>query len=140
MSRFQTPLDLRDENVESKHGVRFELLGPLVYASDYLGLTIFVPAGFVTDLASIPQALWAVLPPIGPYDEAAVVHDYLYQHGGGFRVNGRPLERVDADRVLAEACAVCGVSRIKRWAIFAGVRVGGWLPWREARKAETAGV
>lgn len=43
---------------------------------------IRVPAGFVTDFASIPRAFWVVLPPTGKYGKAAVVHDYLYVMGG----------------------------------------------------------
>src|SRR2546426_7470924 len=39
---------------------------------------IVVPAGFVTDFASTPRAIWAVLPPSGRYQLAAIVHDFLY--------------------------------------------------------------
>src|SRR5438132_13707846 len=39
---------------------------------------IVVPAGFVTDFASTPRAIWAVLPPTGRYQMAAIVHDFLY--------------------------------------------------------------
>ena len=39
---------------------------------------IVVPAGFVTDFASTPRALWSVIPPTGRYQLAAVVHDFLY--------------------------------------------------------------
>src|SRR5262249_56554985 len=39
---------------------------------------VVVPAGFVTDFASTPRALWSVIPPIGRYQLAAVVHDFLY--------------------------------------------------------------
>lgn len=37
---------------------------------------IVVPAGFVTDFASTPRALWSVIPPTGRYQLAAVVHDF----------------------------------------------------------------
>src|SRR5262245_61834039 len=40
---------------------------------------IVVPKGFVTDFASIPQALWSLgLSPHGQYSRAAVIHDFLY--------------------------------------------------------------
>jgi len=39
---------------------------------------ISVPAGFVTDFASIPRFFWRVLPPHGRIKEPAIVHDYLY--------------------------------------------------------------
>lgn len=36
-----------------------------------------VPLGFITDLASVPRVLWALLPPHGRYAKAAILHDYL---------------------------------------------------------------
>jgi len=40
--------------------------------------TITVPKGFVTDLASVPRAMWAF---IAPFDvaRAAIIHDLLYK-------------------------------------------------------------
>lgn len=40
--------------------------------------TIIVPAGFVTDLASIPRIFWSIFHPAAEYAYAAIVHDYLY--------------------------------------------------------------
>jgi hypothetical protein len=39
---------------------------------------ITVPCGTITDGASVPRIFWSLLPPIGRYFRAAVVHDYLY--------------------------------------------------------------
>jgi len=39
---------------------------------------VVVPAGFVTDLASIPTIFYSVLRPDGIYAHAAVIHDYMY--------------------------------------------------------------
>ena len=43
---------------------------------------VTVPAGYITDLASVPRLAWAV---IAPFDvaRAAVVHDILYE-----KING----------------------------------------------------
>ena len=40
---------------------------------------ITVPAGYITDLASVPRAIWAF---ISPFDvaRAAVIHDMLYEY------------------------------------------------------------
>jgi hypothetical protein len=164
ISGFETPLDTRDENdaPEAKHGIRFVLLAPLVYYSGFLARTIIVPTGFITDLASIPRALYIALPPIGAYDKAAVVHDFLYQHPdvrhvpvpasrfpgdlgpiGAIHTNlyggGKPLERGEADTVLREAMESLRVEAWKRFAIHEGVRLGGWVPWGHYRKA-SAGI
>ena len=37
---------------------------------------ITVPAGFVTDLASIPRVVWSFFPPDGPWVKGAVIHDF----------------------------------------------------------------
>jgi hypothetical protein len=39
--------------------------------------SIVVPAGFVTDFASIPRSLWSELSPVGEHERAAIVQDYL---------------------------------------------------------------
>lgn len=39
---------------------------------------IIVPAGFVTDLASVPRMVWSFYPPDGPWAKAAIIHDFLY--------------------------------------------------------------
>lgn len=117
-------------------GFPFTLTRKLVFASHVLarqfsniiGRLITVPAGFKTDLASIPKILWNILPPVGRYDAAAVVHDYLYQHNG--------VTRAEADAVLREAMEVLGVRWSQRWAIYAGVRVGGWKTWNRYRRQE----
>lgn len=120
MSAFTTKLDFEDDN-----GLPFTLIATLVYISDLLKRTITVPSGFKTDLASIPQVLWNILPPVGSYDHAAVLHDFLYQFGG--------VTRAEADGVLNEAMELAQVNRVKRWAIYSGVRVGGWVVWNRYR-------
>lgn len=79
---------------------------------------IAVPAGFVTDFASVPRVLWNLLPPTGGYGEAAVLHDYLY------RTRGKAT-RIQADAVLLEAMKLAGVDWLTRWVVYLGVRVGG---------------
>mgnify|MGYP006186344277 FL=1 len=46
--------------------------------------TITVGKGFVTDLASVPRAAWAI---IAPWDvaRAAIIHDLLYKKIRGYR-------------------------------------------------------
>ena len=131
IAAFQSPLRFEDQNAGAD-GIRLQLIDALVYDSALLQRSLLVPAGFVTDLASIPQLLWNVLPPIGAYDEAAVVHDYLFQHPP----DGVTLRLANA--VLNEAMAVCRVRRWKRRAIYAGVVIGGWVTWNRYRRAEAA--
>lgn len=120
---FTTPLRFEDDD-----GLPFTLTAPLTYYSDVTP-TIVVPTGFKTDLASIPRGLWNILPPVGKYDRAAVLHDFLYQ----LAPNG--CSRSFADGVLKEAMEVAGVGGFARWAIYTGIRAGGWVVWNRYRKA-----
>jgi hypothetical protein len=100
---------------------------------------ITIPAGFVTDLASIPRAVWSFYPPDGPWVKAAVVHDFLYYTQGDGEWYGRkgvsrrrPYSRAESDGILWEAMADRGVGWWARFVIWAAVRIGGWIGW--ARK------
>ena len=95
----------------------------LVYVSDIAG-KITVPAGFVTDLASIPRLPLIYLLLNGIADEPGVVHDYLYSTG--------KVSRAMADQVLREACILTGVPAWKANLIYAGVRVGGASHYAQA--------
>ena len=76
-----------------------------------------VPAGFQTDFASIPRIFWNILPPIGPYAQAAVVHDYLYQQGF--------VDRKTAELTFLEIMKNDGVNCFVRYLMYAAVRVFG---------------
>jgi hypothetical protein len=55
----------------------WELFIPL-YVQLSNGDKICIPVGYVTDFASVPPILWSLFPPIGKYNRAALIHDYLY--------------------------------------------------------------
>lgn len=114
-ARFLTPLRMEDIN---GHTVR--LFEPLKYQTDvgYLGV-ITVPAGFVTDFASVPRGLWNLFPPQGQYSRAAVVHDFLYRC--------TDVDRELCDQVFLEAMQLLGVSWLTRRLMFRAVRIWGGI-------------
>lgn len=116
--------------VDADGGLPYTLVSSLLYDSALLNRRITIEAGFRTDLASIPRICWNVLPPFGAYSAAAVVHDGLYQLGIAL---GFGVTRAQADAVLHEAMHVLKVPRLQRWAIYYGVRAGGWLVWAKYR-------
>ena len=73
------------------HTTNWELCRPLpfqVHGEDYI-----VPAGFVTDLASIPWFFWRIIRPGDPrLARGAVPHDFVYRSEGHL---GIPRERID---------------------------------------------
>ena len=43
---------------------------------------LHIPAGQDYDKASVPQLLWGIARPDGPWEAAALIHDMLYKHKG----------------------------------------------------------
>jgi hypothetical protein len=91
------------------------------------GARIEVPAGEVTDFASIPRFLWPILPPTGRYTRAAVIHDKLYSD---HRKHLFHYSRAYADAVLMEAMRDCGCGWLVCYVIWFGVRLGGFVAWK----------
>lgn len=48
---------------------------------DIVVLRTRIPAGFNSDMASTPRALWSVFPPCGKWTHSAIAHDYLLREG-----------------------------------------------------------
>ena len=89
--------------------------------------TIVVPKGYETDFASIPRALWWLLPPTGKYRGAAVIHDYLYQNRGRYHKTKPALTRPQSDSVFLEAMKELGVPLLTRRTMWLAVRGFGWV-------------
>lgn len=113
---FKTTLQLEEQDA-----FNWRLLQPLVYEGRSDKFT--VPAGTWTDMASIPRVLWVFLPPIGPHNKAAVIHDDLY---ASHRVS-----RWDADGIFRRILKESGVGFAARWSMWLGVRLGGWMAWHD---------
>jgi len=90
----------------------------------YADQWVFVPAGTLTDLASIPRIVWNILPPSGQYGSAAIVHDRLC-NTLQITQSGKTIEisRAKADQILGEAMEVLNVPWIKRVLISGAVRM-----------------
>lgn len=126
MSAFRNELSARKKAFDGSADGRgtWKLVEPLEYQSDLLKRTLTVPAGFVTDFASVPRIPVAFLLTGNSAHEAAVVHDWLY--------STHEVDRATADAVFREACVACGTYGWKAWLMWAGVRVGGAGPYEAA--------
>jgi len=96
------------------------------YQSTLLGGIIEIQKDFLTDLGSIPQAVWWWLSP-DDYDISypSVIHDYIYNHKGDLTSQQLPQKRVDretADHVLREAMAAVGASNFRQGIVYNAVR------------------
>ncbi len=114
MSQFTSPADLR-----MLDDYRWQVLAAFEYHVGAMdsGQVITVPAGTITDLASVPRVLWAIFPPHGRYAKAAIVHDYLYEQAIG--------SKAFADRVFLEAMEILQVPKWRRVLMYWAVRLFG---------------
>ncbi|ECB2272091.1 DUF1353 domain-containing protein, partial [Salmonella enterica subsp. enterica serovar Newport] len=100
------------------------------YLSDDNSDVISVPAGFITDLASVPRIFWTFMPPDGKYAKAAIIHDYLYDNA--LRT------KKEADRIFLDGMTVLGVPKWKRIVMYLAVRIfgrGNYSKDQQAREA-----
>lgn len=85
---------------------------------------VTVPAGFITDLASIPRPLWSILSPrYSLFIAPAIFHDYLYQCPHIFT-------RKEADEIFYFALLANGVTRFTSFKFFVAVRIFGWIVYK----------
>jgi len=112
---FSTPLRLEGLSEPDEWAV----LAPVVWLEGQL--RIEVPAGFVTDLASIPRELRGMFDVNGPARRPGVLHDFLYC--------ARHISRLEADELLYRALVAEGMSEFTAKFYFFGVRAGGQVHW-----------
>ncbi|MCK9597464.1 MAG: DUF1353 domain-containing protein [Sphaerochaeta sp.] len=88
-----------------------------------------VPAGFVTDFASVPKPFLPLIPFWGKYSKSPILHDYLYRNLGLGRYT-----RKECDQIFLESMLVDW--RHHKFGLtlalteYYGVRCFGWLSWK----------
>ncbi len=119
---FPGPLDLRH-----MPGSYYLTLAPFSYVGARDEWT--VPAGFRTDLTSVPRSFRWLVDVGGDHAPAAVLHDHLTRPQGRIALAScglaiTPVNRSDADGIFRRVLGELGVSAPRRWLMWAGVRVG----------------
>jgi len=131
--RFDTSLSMRYDEAASKE-LKKDYWRVLDDFKFYYGTEdeikwAVVPAGFLTDGASVPRWFWGVIAPWGAYGQAAALHDYLIEYGAVYQDKQRiNINRKEADHVFNEALKVAQIPTWKRrlmfWAVRAWSRFG----------------
>jgi Protein of unknown function (DUF1353) len=103
------------------------LTEPWLYCSPVNRSLYVVPAGYVTDFASVPRAAKLFYTQFGDWVEASVIHDWLYDVG-------QEGHKDEADRIFREALKEQGVGGFSRTVMFLAVRAGGGRAYRQAEK------
>lgn len=118
-----SPLELTKVDADHDGRQLWELKSPLRFSLRFNGegITVTIPAGFITDFASVPRFLWPIFPPTGPWCEASVLHDYLYAH--------HFCSRFLADALFREAMYELKVPLWRRVGAYYAVRVFGKWGW-----------
>lgn len=88
-----------------------------------------IPAGFQTDLASIPRTLRATYPVVDSHMVAAVVHDFLYRETAQ-AYRGRKW----ADRFFLRLMKETRVPAMTRNPVYWGVKIGGWASYQKNKR------
>jgi hypothetical protein len=113
----------------------WEVVEPLAYRGRWD--TFVIPAGFLTDFASVPRLVVWLIPRFGRYTMAAVLHDWLVTTGLATGV----VSSRDADGLFRRVLRELDVPPVRRWLMWTGVRWGalvsplrrpGW--WLDARR------
>ena len=94
--------------------------------------SIVVPAGFVTDLASVPAPFIGWLHPNGAHALGAIIHDYLYWN--------QSCTRAEADGLMRLALMETRVPDADRAAIYRAVRAGGAASWQSNAAERASGL
>lgn len=112
--------NLKVELLNNK-GKKWKVLEDFEYI--YNGISIVVPAGFVTNFASVPR-IPIIFELVGDRGHsAAVVHDYLYSTA--------MLSRSDSDKVLLQALRDTAVGKPRSILMYCGVRLFGWMFYKK---------
>ena len=85
------------------------------------GVLIEVPAGFRTDLATIPFPLTAISHRYGPYNRAVIIHDWCYWQLGRV-ADDVTMTRKEADDLMHSLMIQDGTPRWKAALMWAAVR------------------
>lgn len=88
------------------------------YLLRWRGFNALIPAGFRSDLSSVPRCLnWFIAHDDQGFMEAGLVHDWCYRQG--------PYTRAMADLLFRELLRESGVSWFKAWSAYLALRCFG---------------
>lgn len=129
MSSFTSPLVVSP----LPDGKNWRLVKKFTYrvGSRYSRRFINVPAGFLTDWASVPKFLFWLLPWWAKFSKPFPLHDWLYKTKS---IMGKPITRKEADDIFLEAMLVAWRHHRSRYWVahleYYAVRLFGFWAWR----------
>lgn len=108
-------------------GINWMVMQDFTYEADS-GKKYTIDAGFIFDLASIPQVFKNILSPYGKYTAAAILHDYFYKTVP--HQFPEPMTREEADNIFFEGMKSSGVDEVTCYIMYETVKGFGGSSWR----------
>ena len=84
------------------------------------GKYLVIPAGYVTDMATVPKIFWPITPPTGQDEVAFIIHDYLYENHKNLGYSRR-----FCDRQLRLFQEKYGSGKLRSFLMYSAVRLFG---------------
>lgn len=112
------PFEVGDVVVRGLDAEHWSVVEPLVYRGKRDRFV--VPAGFVTDFATVPRVVVWLVPRFGRYTAAAILHDWLCTDG----IAGGVVTAREADGIFRRVMRESDVPVVRRWLMWCGVRWG----------------
>jgi hypothetical protein len=113
-------------------GEHWRLIQPLVVRFGEGADSLVIPAGFVTDFATIPPMFQRLVSKLGPHIRPAIIHDYLYWI--------QACSRHEADVIFSKTMKDMGTSWFTRKAMYFAVANFGRKAWYENAQHRAAGL
>ena len=120
MTSFTKPLIVKVHALPLKENP-FEVVEEFEFYSEiFVDFKVSIEKGYRTNFASVPRLFWPIVPPIGRYSKATVVHDWLIDN-----IDKHDLNIHQVNRLFKEAMDVSGVNWFYRNIMFLAVE-GYW--------------
>ena len=125
---FDPTTPLRVEEKTGGSSDQWQIAADLLYHAKHQNF--LVHTGFVTNFASVPRPFTWLVPTSSLYTRAADLHDYLCRQAN--------FPRNDADGIFRRAMGELGVPTLRRYVIWAAVRIAARL--RGAKLSDIIGI
>lgn len=124
-----------------KHTPCYRLNTEYEYVDDFtfdVPVRIRLPRFYHSDGASVPRPVHPIIGPLDLSVTAFLVHDYITQHAGvlpfGAVVPYRTYSILQTHRLFKRIMDQEGVPEWREFFGYAGVLVGGWIPWLKNKR------
>jgi len=124
----------------------WELLEDWILDFTTIGTRFFIPKGFIFNGASVPRVFSNIYPATGYLFIAALIHDFLYQHGyylevlppeAGGTTDKVMVTKAESDQIFKDISNwLYAKHSIKTGIANIALKIGGFFSWNKYRKID----